>query len=162
MTAQIAVSTAQKGVSDTTLVAPAAGTVSTVNGAVGEAVASGGTTAFITLVNLSTLQVKAAFSETDAAKRVLVRLRRSRSMRPANQTFTGKVVAYRRDVDGHEQRRDVHATTALDSASPLVKEGMTATVDVTVAEKDGVLVLPRVRDHGAGPNGHSHGADRER
>ena len=44
-----------------------AGTVSAVNGAVGEAVASGGD-GFITLVNLGTLQVKAGFSETDAAK----------------------------------------------------------------------------------------------
>ena len=60
VTAQVAVSTAQKAVVDTTLVAPADGTVSAVNGAVGEAVASGGTTGFITLVNLSSLQVKAS------------------------------------------------------------------------------------------------------
>ncbi len=42
VTAQVAVATAQKAVSDTVLVAPASGTVSAVNGAVGEAVASGG------------------------------------------------------------------------------------------------------------------------
>ena len=93
VTAQIAVSTAQKGVDDATLVAPVDGTVSAVNGAVGEAVASGGTTGFITLVNLSSLQVKAAFSETDAAK---VQIGQTASVSfdaLTSQTFTGKVVA---------------------------------------------------------------------
>ena len=128
--------------SDTTLVAPAAGTVSTVSGAVGEAVASGGTTGFITLVNLRTLKVKAAFSETDAAK---VQLGQAASISfdaLANQTFTGKVVAIDATSTVTSNVVTYNVTTALDSASPLVKEGMTATVDVTVAEKDGVLVLP--------------------
>ena len=142
VTAQIAVSTAQKAVSDTTLVAPAAGTVSAVNGAVGEAVATGGTTGFITLVNLSTLQVKAAFSETDAAK---VQLGQAASISfdaLANQTFTGKVVAIDAASTVTSNVVTYNVTVAPDSTSPQVKEGMTATVDVTVAEKDGVLVLP--------------------
>ena len=142
VTAQIAVSTAQKAVSDTTLVAPAAGTVSAVNGAVGEAVATGGTTGFITLVNLSTLQVKAAFSETDAAK---VQLGQAASISfdaLASQTFTGKVVAIDAASTVTSNVVTYNVTVAPDSTSPQVKEGMTATVDVTVAEKDGVLVLP--------------------
>ncbi len=142
VTAQVAVSTAQKGVDDTTLVAPAAGTVSAVNGAVGEAVASGGTTGFITLVNLSSLQVKAAFSETDAAK-VQVGQTASVSFDAlTNQTFTGKVVAIDSASTVTSNVVTYNVTVSLDSSSPQVKEGMTATVDVTVAEKDGVLVLP--------------------
>jgi macrolide-specific efflux system membrane fusion protein len=35
-----------------------------------------------------------------------------------------------------------NVTVSLDSMSPQIKEGMTATADVTVAEKDNVLVLP--------------------
>ena len=47
----------------------------------------------------------------------------------ATSTVTSNVVTY-------------NVTVALDSASPQVKVGMTASVDVTVAEKDNVLVLP--------------------
>ena len=150
VTAQVAVSTAQKGVDDTTLVAPADGTVSAVNGAVGEAVASGGTTGFITLVNLSSFQVKAAFSETDAAK-VQVGQTASVSFDAlTNQTFTGKVVAIDSASTVTSNVVTYNVTVALDSSSPQVKEGMTATVDVTVAEKDGVLVLPASAVSGRG------------
>ena len=150
VTAQVAVSTAQKAVSDTTLVAPAAGTVSALNGAVGEAVASGGTTGFITLVNLSSLQVKAAFSETDAAK-VQVGQTASVSFDAlANQTFTGKVVAIDSASTVTSNVVTYNVTIGLDSTSPQVKEGMTATADVTVAEKDGVLELPASAVSGRG------------
>ncbi len=39
---------------------------------------------------------------------------------------------------------------------------MTATVDVTVAEKDGVLVLPASAITWPGPDRDGHGAHRER
>jgi RND family efflux transporter MFP subunit len=142
VSAQVAVATAQKSVSDATLVAPAAGTVTAVNGQVGESVASGGTTGFITLVNIDTLQVKAAFSETDAAK---VQLGQTASISfdaLTGQTFTGKVVAIDATSTVTSNVVTYNVTVALDSASPEVKVGMTASVDVTVAEKDNVLLLP--------------------
>ncbi len=149
VTAQVAVSTAQKGVDDTTLVAPADGTVSAVNGAAGEAVATGDD-GFITLVNLSSLQVKAAFSETDAAK-VQVGQTASVSFDAlTNQTFTGKVVAIDSASTVTSNVVTYNVMVALDSTSTQVKEGMTATVDVTVAEKDGVLVLPASAVSGRG------------
>jgi HlyD family secretion protein len=141
VTAQVAVATAQKAVSDTVLVAPASGTVSAVNGAVGEAVASGGD-GFITLVNLGTLQVKAAFSETDAAKVQVGQTATVSFDALTGQTFTGKVVAIDAASTVTSNVVTYNATVALDSSSPQVKVGMTASVDVTVAQKDDVLVLP--------------------
>jgi macrolide-specific efflux system membrane fusion protein len=128
-------------VSDTVLVAPASGTVSAVNGAVGEAVASGGD-GFITLVNLGTLQVKAAFSETDAAKVQVGQTATVSFDALTGQTFTGKVVAIDAASTVTSNVVTYNATVALDSSSPQVKVGMTASVDVTVAQKDDVLVLP--------------------
>ena len=141
VTAQVAVATAQKAVSDTVLVAPASGTVSAVNGAVGEAVASGGD-GFITLVNLGTLQVKAAFSETDAAKVQVGQTATVSFDALTGQTFTGKVIAIDAASTVTSNVVTYNVTVALDSTSPQVKVGMTASVDVTVAQKDDVLVLP--------------------
>ncbi len=141
VSAQVSVETAQKAVDDTVLVAPAAGTVSAVNGAVGEAVASGGD-GFITLVNVSTLQVKAAFSETDAAK---VQVGQSATVTfdaLTDQLFTGKVATIDASSTVTSNVVTYNVTIALDSTSPQVKVGMTASVDVTVAQKDNVLVLP--------------------
>ena len=141
VSAQVAVDTAQKAVNDTVLVAPAAGTVSAVNGAVGEAVASGGD-GFITLVNVSTLQVKAAFSETDAAKVQVGQPATVTFDALTDQSFTGKVVAIDAASTVTSNVVTYNVTVALDSTSPQVKVGMTASVDVTVAQKDNVLVLP--------------------
>jgi RND family efflux transporter MFP subunit len=141
VSAQVAVDTAQKAVSDTVLVAPAAGTVSAVNGAVGEAVASGGD-GFITLVNLDTLQVKAAFSETDASK---VQIGQAASVSfdaLTDRAFTGKVVAIDAASTVTSNVVTYNVTVSLDPPSPEVKVGMTASVDVTVAQKDNALVLP--------------------
>ena len=149
VTAQVAVATAEKAVSDTVLVAPASGTVSAVNGAVGEAVGSGGD-GFITLVDLGTLQVKAAFSETDAAKVQVGQTATVSFDALTGQTFTGKVVAIDAASTVTSNVVTYNATVALDSTSPQVKVGMTASVDVTVAQKDDVLVLPASAVSGRG------------
>ena len=150
VTAQIAVATAQKAVSDATLVAPAAGTISAVNGQVGEAVASGGTTGFITLVDLNSLEVKAAFSETDAAKVATGQPASVSFDALTGQSFTGKVVAIDSASTVTSNVVTYNVTVALDSPPPEVKVGMTASVDVTVAERDGVLELPASAISGRG------------
>src|SRR6202011_1222427 len=88
--AQISLQTAQQTLADTTLRAPVYGTVSAVSGVTGEQIGSGGgastTTAsssssssgsssgsssssgFVTITNLTAMQVVSGFSETDAAK----------------------------------------------------------------------------------------------
>ena len=60
-----------------------------------------------------------------------------------SQTFTGKVAAIDSASTVTSNVVTYNVTVALDSTSPQVKEGMTATVDVTVAEKDGVLCCRR-------------------
>ncbi|MGH9225187.1 MAG: biotin/lipoyl-binding protein, partial [Acidimicrobiales bacterium] len=93
VTAETAVDTAQRSLDDTTLLAPADGTVAAVGAQVGQTVSGGGasatssgatssgststaggasattaSSAFVSLTDLTALQVKAGFSETDAAK----------------------------------------------------------------------------------------------
>ncbi len=82
-TAQNQLATAQANLQATVLTAPVAGTVAAVNGQVGTSSTSGSsvpgwsssssssssaTAGFITLTDLSSLQVVAGYSETDAAK----------------------------------------------------------------------------------------------
>ena len=160
VSAQVAVDTAQKAVNDTVLVAPAAGTVSAVNGAVGEAVASGGD-GFITLVNVSTLQVKAAFSETDAAKVQVGQPATVTFDALTDQSFTGKVARDRRGVDGHEQRRHLQrdGRTRLHFAAG---EGG----HDRLGRRDGRGEGQRARAAGLGPqwpwrDSNGHGAHRE-
>ena len=79
-------------------------------------------------------------------------------MRSPTRRSPGKVVAIDATSTVTSNVVTYNVTVALDSASPQVKEGMTATVDVTVAEKDGVLVLPASAITGRGQTADRHGA----
>jgi macrolide-specific efflux system membrane fusion protein len=153
---------------ETTLYSPAEGTVGVISAKVGEQVtgsrdtlahsvtqAAGGTTGteppgtvsggsggFITLTDVSTLQVEARFSEADAA--------RIRPGQVATITFDA--------LGGREVQANVAAVDTLETvennvvtykvtlllvrAEEEIKPGMTASIDVVVAERRGVLRLP--------------------
>jgi macrolide-specific efflux system membrane fusion protein len=149
VSAQIAVENAEKAVADTVLVAPAAGTITAVNASVGETVAAAGD-GFITLVNTDSLQVRAGFSETDAAKVEVGQRAVVAFDALTDETFTGTVVSVDATATVTGNVVTYNVTVALDSTSSSVKVGMTASVDVTVAEKDGVLVLPSTAVTGRG------------
>jgi len=167
LNAQNAVATAQQNLDDTTLKAPIDGTVVTLNGKVGFAASSGGssgtsgsgssgsgagasgsgssgTSAFLTLTDLSSLQVKVGFSESDAT-----------SVKPglgATVTFdsltgvtaTGKVSSLDLTSTTVSNVVTYYAYVALDPGAALaqVKPGMTASVQVVVNHADGVVTLP--------------------
>jgi macrolide-specific efflux system membrane fusion protein len=167
--AQAKVDTAERTLSDTTLVAPADGTIAVISSKLGEQVngrtdfgsvrstvaGSAGTTGelapgsksgrsggFITMTDLGTLQIKADFAEADASRVELGQV--------ANVTFDAlggkQVSAHVAAIQAVETVVSnvvtYQVTSLLDNLEPGIEPGMTATVDVVVAEKDNVLRLP--------------------
>ncbi len=197
--AQSSVASAQKTENETTLLAPAAGTVSAVNGSPGSTVSGGGASSsgttssssstgstgstggagstsgasggtggsttsgsssssssssgFITLSNLTTLQVKAGFSESDVANVALGQ--------PATVSFTAlpgvSVSAHVVAIDSTSTVTSnvvtYNVTVQLDQPAAKVKPGMTASVSVITAEASGVLHVPSAAVRGTGTSG---------
>lgn len=168
--AQIAVVNAQKALDDTTLRAPIAGVVADVGGTVGTAEAGGGSAAvstsssssgsssgagstpFVTLTGLSGMQLVAGFAETDTAK--------LRVGQPATVTvdalpskeLAAHIIAVSGTATSSSGVVTYNVTFALDRSEPGIKAGMTANVDVVVAESDNVLNVPTAAVSGSGQN----------
>jgi HlyD family secretion protein len=154
--------TAQRNEANTILSAPSDGTVAAVNGIVGQTVSGGGTaaasssssgtggassssgssSAFVTLDNVSTLQVVAGFAEADASK-VQVNQAATVSLNALpNQALDGTVTHI--DVSSTVVSNVVtyNVTITLTNPPTGVKPGMTASVSVVVGQRDNVLNLP--------------------
>ena len=161
------VADAQKALDDTTLVAPADGTVAVVGGRVGEDVPGGGANrggfdasalsrppnaqasgsvssragGFITLTDLGTNEVKARFSEADTAK-IKSGQAAKVEFESLGQTLTARVVR----IDAIEtvvaNVVTYTVTLLLDKKLEEIKPGMTGNVDVIIAQKENVLRLP--------------------
>lgn len=172
--ATIAVANARKTLSEATLRAPVAGVIASVNGTVGTAVSGSGSSAssptassassaggsgtgsssgFVTLTQLTGMEILASFSETDAAKlrvnqpaTVTVDALPSKqlaahvaSISPIAATSSSGVVTY--DV-----------IFALDRSAAQLRPGMTANVNVVSSEEDGVVHVPTAAVTGSGSN----------
>jgi multidrug efflux pump subunit AcrA (membrane-fusion protein) len=166
---------ARRTFAQTVLRAPVSGTVSAVNGVVGQQVTGGGVSAnstssssgsstslsgtgsstssgFVDLVDLRGMQVTASFSETDAAK---IRLGQPATVTVSalpNQELAAHVVAI--DVSGTTSSGVVEytVTLALDRTTPGLKPGMSANATVTTSERDNVLNVPSSAVTGTGSN----------
>jgi len=162
---------AQTALNQTTLTAPVAGTVGAINGAVGGTAtgassssssssstsstgsAGAASSGFISLTNLSSLQVVAGYSETDAVK--------IKVGQPATVTFNalssvtlqGKVTAV--DVNSTTVSNVITYNVTVSVVDPptRLKPGMTASVSVTTQEKDNVLELPSTAITTSGSSG---------
>ena len=172
--AQANLTAAQLTLSQTTLKAPVTGTVTQVNGVVGAMTSGGGTTVvsssssssssvsgsgssttgFVVLTNVSGLQVTAGFSETDVAK--------IQDGQPATVTvdalpgtkLAAHVVAIDTTATVVSNVVTYNVTFAFDNPTPAgVKPGMTAEVDVIVAEADNVVHVTSSAVTGTGTNG---------
>ena len=168
--AQLAVQTAQKNLTATTLTAPSDGTVVSLNGQVGENTSAGtgvtaqapGTTAplpsssgstgssgggsatssFMVLGSVSGMQVIAPFAEADAARLA------------ANQTATvtfdavpslsvsAHVLAVSSSATVISNVTNYYATLVIDRVDQRLKAGMTANASVVVQQASNVLMLP--------------------
>jgi multidrug efflux pump subunit AcrA (membrane-fusion protein) len=170
LSAQTAVDNAQKTVDDTVLTAPTNGTVVSVSNGVGENVGSGGTSSsssssgasasansssssgsgFIVLTDLAGLQVKAGFSEADAAK--------VKVGEPVTVTFdalpgqsaSGSVISIDTTSTVVSNVVTYNVVAVLAQAVTGVKPGMTASMQVIINEKDNVVKVPTASVSGAG------------
>jgi multidrug efflux pump subunit AcrA (membrane-fusion protein) len=173
--AKINLATAKIALAQTTLRAPVAGTVAAVNGSVGEESGAGGgsssssaasssssssssstssssTSGFVTLTDLSGMQVVSGFSETDAAK--------LRVGQPATvtvdalpgQELAAHVIAIDTDATVSSSVVTYNVTFALDSAVSHLRPGMSANVEVVTAEVDNVVNVPTSAVTGSGAN----------
>ena len=161
--AQANLATAQKNEANAVLTAPRDGTITAVNGLVGQTVSAGSTTsastgtsasaasgnsssssssAFITLDDTSSLQVVAGFAEVDASKVQVGQPATITLNALPNQSIPGQVTKV--DVNSTVVSNVVtyNVTTTLTNAPTGVKPGMTASVSVVVGEQSNVLELP--------------------
>lgn len=145
--------TAQANLDSANLTAPFGGTISAVNGAVGQWI-SGGTvaatsgssassTAIFTLMDLNDLQVVAQVNEADVSKVKVGDPVTFNVSAFANQTFNGKVLTIQPVGTTSSNVVVYNVTSSIQSTnSAALYPGMTATVTIVSSEDDNVLTVP--------------------
>jgi len=162
-TAQQQLGTAQQNEDQTTLTAPAAGTVASVSGTVGQYSSSGSNAAssssassssssssssstassgFIQLTSVSSLDVKVGFTETDAPKVHVGEAATITLDALTGQTFTGRILSLDTNQTVVSNVVTYYAKVSFDTPSASVKPGMTASVDVVLDKRDNAVTLP--------------------
>jgi HlyD family secretion protein len=169
--AQVQVTNAQAALDATTLTAPADGTIGAINASVGDTVTAGTTSTsaasssggaggggsgsnassgFITLTNLTDLQVVANIDEADAAK-VAVNAPATVTLNALpTKTFAAHVIAVADTSTVSSNVVQYPVTLSLDNSNSTVKPGMTANVTITTAKVDGVLNVESAAVRSAG------------
>jgi multidrug efflux pump subunit AcrA (membrane-fusion protein) len=177
--AETNLTTAQRTLSQTTLRAPLGGTVASVNGIVGQSVSGGGlasasssaststsgsgttgstgstgssSSGFVTLIGLSSMQVTAAFAESDVAKLAVGEPATVTISALAGAQLAAHIAAINPVASSSSSVVQYTVTFALDRVNKQLKPGMTANVAVTIAEKDNVLQVPTAAVTGSGQN----------
>ena len=153
-TAEANLATAQTSLDQATLTAPASGTIASIGATVGGTVSGGGTTAassadsttgaaastpLFTLVDLDGLEVEAGFSETDAAK---IRIGQAATVgidALPDEKFAAHVVSIDTLSTVVSNVVTYNVTFQLDNPTAKVKPGMSADVDVIVAQADNAI-----------------------
>lgn len=160
VTAQQQLDTAQQNEDQTVLTAPVAGTVASVSGTVGQ-YASGGSSAasasssssssstastassgFVELTDISTLDVKVGFTETDAPKVHVGEAATITLDALTGQSFTGTILSLDTNQTVVSNVVTYYAKASFDTASASIKPGMTASVDVVLDKRDNAVTLP--------------------
>ena len=168
--AQIGVATARKALADTTLRAPIAGTIASVNGTAGTATSGGGnsvpstsssssssggassTGGLVTLTGLRGMQLLASFAETDTAKLHVGQAATVTVDALPSVELAAHVIAIAGTSTSSSGVVTYPVTFALDRTESGLKPGMTANVDVIVGEADNVLHVPTAAVTGSGSN----------
>lgn len=156
---QSAVQLAQNNLDAAVLKAPSAGTVTAINGAVGQWLSGGATsgsaassasgastssssTDFVDLTQLSSLQVSAQVNEADIASvKVGDPVTFTVSALP-NQTFTGKVVTIQPLGQNTSNVVAYTVTSAVDQANTKLLPGMTATESIITSQVQNAVSVP--------------------
>ncbi|CAN5361900.1 efflux RND transporter periplasmic adaptor subunit [soil metagenome] len=153
VSARLARTEAEDAVSGLTLHAPASGTITVVNGSVGESTTStssssdstSGTstsTAFVTIANLKKYVVTGTFSETDVAK-----IKEGEEATIAfnslpNDTYAGKVKAIDLSASTTDGVTTYGVTVSVADPPESLRQGATATITVTTGSATNVVAVP--------------------
>ncbi|HKC19986.1 MAG TPA: biotin/lipoyl-binding protein [Candidatus Dormibacteraeota bacterium] len=162
LSAQAAVATAQQNLGETTLTAPMDGEVNSINGVVGETVASGGGTtpeapgsqaplptttansAFMVIGNVSGLEVVIPFAESDASRLAFNDDAQVTFDAVPNLTISGHVIAVGTAATVTSGVVNYYATVVLNQVDKALKQGMTANATVTVSKSSNALTVPNL------------------
>jgi HlyD family secretion protein len=137
-TSQLQVDQARSNLQGAVIVAPFDGVVSAVTGNVGEQI---GATAFITLLDLSTLRIEASIDETDigklqAGQTVNVTLDSLPDLR-----ITGKVTAIAPNANLQSGVVTYVVYIVLNQADARLRAGMTSTANIVIEQRTNVLYV---------------------
>jgi len=162
---QAALQTAQQNLADTTLVSPMTGTVNSINGVVGEPVAPGGgvtaeapgtqaplpagtasagSSAFMVIGDIATMDVVVPFAEADASRVAFNQDVQVTFDALPNLTISGHVIAVGTSATVSNGVVDFYATVTLNQVNPNLKQGMTANATVTVSRASNALTVPNL------------------
>ena len=170
--AQIQLAQARLALRETTLRAPVAGVVASVDGSVGDTVSassngsspssssaaasdsssSSSSSSFITITAQNKLQVIAGFSEGDAASIAVGQPATATISALPGVTLAAKVIAIDSTATTVSNVVTYNVTFALTGTSPKLKPGMTADVEVVTAVRAGALHVPTTAVTGSGAN----------
>jgi multidrug efflux pump subunit AcrA (membrane-fusion protein) len=147
--AQAAVTTAQKALDACTLLAPAAGTVTAISKAVGDAAGSSGANqaatdtaaAFLTIIDPTAFQVSVGFPESDAVKVKVGQTAVTTLDALSGTELTGTVESIAATATVTSNVVEYDAVVSVIGAPADARAGMTANVTVTTVEKDNVLAV---------------------
>jgi RND family efflux transporter MFP subunit len=149
--AQAQVDTAQQTLDATSLTAPADGSIGAINASVGQTVsassgpnsanssAASSSSGFITLTNLTELQMVANIDEADASKVAVGAPATVTLNAVSGKQFAAHVIAVADSATVSSNVVQYQVTFSLDNTDPAIKPGMTADVSVTTGKADGVL-----------------------
>jgi len=123
------------------LVASVNGTVTAVGAKVGDYVNAGGTAAMVSLVDMTSLEVKVPLAETDVARvasgqQVLITLDALTGV-----ALTGKVTYVPVVATVSQGVVTYPVTVAVDKSAPNVRVGMTASVRIMIDQRENVLLV---------------------
>jgi multidrug efflux pump subunit AcrA (membrane-fusion protein) len=140
--AELAVQKAQDAFDDTTLRAPAAGTIASVAGKVGD---TAGSDAFIVLAQLSHLKLEVALSESDIGKvkkgqRATVTINAASGEEVAAHVSSIGVLSSSSDDSSQSSAVSYPVVVTLDQTTDGVRAGMSATADIVTSQASGVVV----------------------
>jgi len=145
--AQLAVDDAQKALDATTLKAPMSGTITALNYTVGQKVnggtttSSSGATPFATLVDAAKMVVSVSWAEADAGK-IAVGQHATVEIDSLSRTVNGSVTSIATTSTVTNNVVTYEGVVTLDEVPDGIKSGMSATVKVVTASKDGVITIP--------------------
>ncbi len=137
--AQVAVEQAQRNLDKAKIVAPFDGSIGAVNYNVGD---TAGSTAAVSIVDLSQLQVKLSVAEVDMAKIKVGDTAQMTLDALPGKTYNAKVVAIAPVGTITQGVVNYPVTVAVSGSNADIKPGMTANLSVVIDQRQNVLLIP--------------------